>query len=590
MGWEDQKKNEMGFLKIVKRFFEPVQKIQWVYIWTVLTMSNWFIIDFFIVFFADKIWWFVEENNIDAIRRYMIWFAIIFFVVYIVKYLTRKNGPEALKYTLAGKLWVDSFWSFFRMDISETEKIGTGKVMKIFSDGIDNTVEAHSTLAYLFTKLAFKLIIIGYILLKLWRTYILGYILLFTIIVRVTNLIFTKKVSYRRRLKREVWINNNRQYVRMIMSKIEILQNQRVGDEISKYVRWVLEQKRLTMINMKWVFLMFNVPLIVVHAFFGCILVYVFVTLIDWSFSYWTFVAMSIASGSLWWFMLEFTDDYKTLLDNFVEIEKLWEFVDTTPQMKNYDTGEKFDLREWWTIELENVWFTYSQWSKVFTDFSLTIEPGKKTALVGMSGSGKTTLMKLIAWYLMPDEGKVLVDGQDLATVALQSYFTNIGYLTQEPSVFDGTIRENLEYGMIEINKHNSEMLDQAVRLSKCDFINDLPNWLDTEIGERGIRLSGGQRQRLAIAKIFLKDPKIVLLDEPTSALDSFAEEAVTEAMENLFQGRTVVIIAHRLQTVKHADDIIVIDHGEVIERGTHDELVRKWWYYARMLELQSGF
>jgi ABC-type multidrug transport system fused ATPase/permease subunit len=121
-------------------------------------------------------------------------------------------------------------------------------------------------------------------------------------------------------------------------------------------------------------------------------------------------------------------------------------------------------------------------------------------------------------------------------------------------------------------------------------LVHDLPNWIDTEIGEHGIRLSGGQRQRLAIAKIFLKDPKIVLLDEPTSSLDSFAEEAVTEAMENLFRNRTVIIIAHRLQTVKHADDIIVIDHGNVIERGTHDQLVSKGWYYARMLELQSGF
>lgn len=288
--------------------------------------------------------------------------------------------------------------------------------------------------------------------------------------------------------------------------------------------------------------------------------------------------------------MLKITDWYKNILDSFIEIEKLREFYDTTPQMKNYETGVKFKLREGWVIELKNVEFTYTQWSNVFSDFSLTIEQGKKTALVGMSGSGKSTLIKLIAWYLMPDEGKVLVDGQDLSTVALQSYFSHVGYLTQEPSVFDGTIRENLEYGVRSDEEKNDELLAQAVLLAKCDFIAELSNWLDTEIGERGIRLSGGQRQRLAIAKIFLKDPKIVLLDEPTSALDSFAEEAVTEAMENLFKGRTVIIIAHRLQTVKHADDIIVIDHGVVIERGTHDHLVTKGWYYARMLELQSGF
>lgn len=126
--------------------------------------------------------------------------------------------------------------------------------------------------------------------------------------------------------------------------------------------------------------------------------------------------------------------------------------------------------------------------------------------------------------------------------------------------------------------------------MAKCEFIYDLPQWVDTEIGERGIRLSGGQRQRLAIAKIFLKDPEIIILDEPTSALDSFSEEAITEAMHNLFENRTVIIIAHRLQTVKHADDIIVLDHGEVVERGTHHELVSQSGSYATMLELQSGF
>ncbi|MCH2188914.1 ATP-binding cassette domain-containing protein, partial [Candidatus Gracilibacteria bacterium] len=181
-------------------------------------------------------------------------------------------------------------------------------------------------------------------------------------------------------------------------------------------------------------------------------------------------------------------------------------------------------------------------------------------------------------------------------------------YLTQEPSVFDGTVYDNLTYalesfpnpsdtaptpnpspkgrGESEFEQH----LHHIIKLAKCEFIYDFPEGLQTEIGEKGIRLSGGQRQRLAIAKIFLKDPKIIILDEPTSALDSFSEEQITQAMRNLFKGRTVIVIAHRLQTVKNADHIYVIEDGQVIEEGTHSSLTKKKGIYKRMLDLQSGF
>lgn len=243
-----------------------------------------------------------------------------------------------------------------------------------------------------------------------------------------------------------------------------------------------------------------------------------------------------------------------------------------------------------WNVELQHVSFAYANGAEVFRDFSLQIAWWKKTALVGMSGSGKTTLVKLLAWYILPDTWSVLVDRQDLTLVSLQSYYAHIGYLTQDPNIFDGTIKENLLYGNNSPEKSFEKSLDVVLSLAKCEFVYNLSEWIETEIGERGIKLSWWQRQRLAIAKIFLKNPQIILLDEPTSSLDSFAEEAVTEAMNNLFVWRTVIIIAHRLQTVKHADDIIVLDHGNVIERWTHDMLLSTWWYYARMLELQSGF
>lgn len=184
---------------------------------------------------------------------------------------------------------------------------------------------------------------------------------------------------------------------------------------------------------------------------------------------------------------------------------------------------------------------------------------------------------------MRPDSGEILVDGQivgadnicpqmddaslqsnihtekNVQYISLQSYFSHIGYLTQEPSVFDGTIRENLMYGIGENRENREDRVREAIHLAHCDFVYDLSDGLDTHIGEKGVRLSGGQRQRLAIAKIFLKNPQIILLDEPTSALDSLSEKLVSDAFHKLFEGRTVIIIAHRLQTVKAADEIIVL-------------------------------
>lgn len=157
--------------------------------------------------------------------------------------------------------------------------------------------------------------------------------------------------------------------------------------------------------------------------------------------------------------------------------------------------------------------------------------------MVGSSGSGKSTLIKLIAGYLRPTKGNIIVDGQNLKNISLKSYYQHVGYLTQEPMVFDGTIWDNLTYTIAEQVRQDDLMqrVDEAIRMAKCEFIYDFKHGLHTEIGERGIRLSGGQRQRLAIAKVLLKNPSLVLLDEPTSALDSFSEEAITQAMQNLF-------------------------------------------------------
>lgn len=206
--------------------------------------------------------------------------------------------------------------------------------------------------------------------------------------------------------------------------------------------------------------------------------------------------------------------------------------------------------------------------------------------------------MKLIAGYIHPQSGIIAVNTQKLPTsqpddgkneyISLQSYYQHIGYLSQEPNVFDGTIYDNLVYALH--TDPDDSVLKKVLSDAQCEFVLDFPDGLQTQIGEKGVRLSGGQRQRLAIAKIMLKNPDIILLDEPTSALDSFSEEEVTKAFDILAKWKTVIIIAHRLQTVKQADRILVIDQWTILEDGSHNELVKKNWSYAKMLELQSGF
>ena len=328
---------------------------------------------------------------------------------------------------------------------------------------------------------------------------------------------------------------------------------------------------------------------------------------------FWEFVSLISIIYILDQILTKSVDLYIDFNKIYPDVEKLWDLFDTTPQITWYEQWNNFKHINW-EIEIKNINYSYDENKYVFKDFSLKIKGWVITAFVWVSWSWKTTLVKLIAWYIKPNSWEIIIDWQKLSETSLKTYYKDIWYLTQEPSVFDWTVLENLTYaigntspqaplltGEGNINTSspvrrglrwgiNEKHLNKIIKLAKCEFIYDLPNWLDTEIGERWVRLSWWQKQRLAIAKIFLKDPKIIILDEPTSALDSFSEEQISESLNNLFAWRTVIIIAHRLQTVKHADDIIVIESWKIIERWTHKDLIKQKWHYKKMLDLQSGF
>ena len=239
-------------------------------------------------------------------------------------------------------------------------------------------------------------------------------------------------------------------------------------------------------------------------------------------------------------------------------------------------------------LSFENVTFSYSTESGAATiidNLSLKINAGRTLALVGPSGGGKSTLCNLIPRFYNVDEGRITLDGTDIRDITLNSLRRNIGIVSQTVFLFDGTIRENIAYGAGDVS--DEDVISAAKKANIHDYIVTLKDGYDTHVGERGVKLSGGQRQRVAIARVFLKNPKLLILDEATSALDNATEMQIQASLEELSKGRTVIVVAHRLSTVKNADEIVVLDKNGIIERGNHLELIERGGEYKKLYEYQ---
>jgi subfamily B ATP-binding cassette protein MsbA len=239
-------------------------------------------------------------------------------------------------------------------------------------------------------------------------------------------------------------------------------------------------------------------------------------------------------------------------------------------------------------VAFEHVTFSYKPGVPVLKDVSFRARAGSTTALVGSSGSGKSTLIGLVLAFHRPDQGKVLVDGRDLATVPLADYRTQLGVVLQDNFLFDGTVAENIAFAKPHATRQEVEAV---ARIAHCDeFIEQFDDKYDTVVGERGVKLSGGQRQRISIARAILADPRILVLDEATSSLDSESEAKIQDGLRALRHGRTTFVIAHRLSTIRSADQILVLEGGQIVERGTHEELLVANGRYRQLYDKQYNF
>jgi len=288
--------------------------------------------------------------------------------------------------------------------------------------------------------------------------------------------------------------------------------------------------------------------------------------------------------GQLYGPILNITTVNDAIVRASTALDRIFGVLDTVPDVQEAkDAITLENVRG--QIEFRNVYFSYQPEELVLKNINFTAEPGTVTALVGPSGGGKSTIINLIPRFYDPIGGEVLLDGTPLTQVKLNSLRQQIGIVLQETFLFTGTVKENIKYGKPEAT--DEEVAEAAKAANAHEFILEQRDGYETEIGERGLRLSGGQKQRVAIARAILRDPRILILDEATSALDSESEHLIQQALEHLMTNRTTFAIAHRLSTVMNAHQILVVADGEIIERGTHSELVAQGGRYAKLAEIQ---
>ena len=570
---------------LFKRFFSPLKKN-----FRVLTKNV--IVNCFYSFFTiltveifKKATSLIQNNDSEWVKNLIIIYVIIIIVFCVFNRFSRQTGAR-LRHEWKRLIQRKVFPDFFKLDNTSVEKLWTWKIQQVIDAWITNWKELFVKLAQKIPDLVILTIFVLYQIFQIWGWKYIGIFFIFFFVVFSIVTVLNRRWLLWRKQKEELKGEHWRQFVKMIMSKMEIVQNNQEDTEIQNDDKILQNIKNCDLhINTVWrlLYRTWNLFSLILNIF----ILYYGWRIIEYGWELPLFVWL-LASATLFQKVLDNSIIlYKEFTNEFTAVQRLRNTFDEIPNMRNKYSDVMFKYKKW-DIKIYNISFSYDNKSNVFDNFSLNIDGWKKTALVWESGSWKSTLVKLIAWYISPDEWKILVDWQNIAEINIYDYFSHIWFLTQDPSVFDWTIYNNLIYSL---KKHPTDIqLKKVIKAAKCEFIYDFTEWLQTEIWEKWVRLSWWQKQRLAIAKIMLKNPDIILLDEPTSALDSFNEEEISQALNNLFKWKTVIIVAHRLQTVKSADRIILFENWKVIEDWTHQSLIRKNWKYKKMLDLQSGF
>ncbi|MBN2047711.1 MAG: ABC transporter ATP-binding protein [Anaerolineaceae bacterium] len=521
-------------------------------------------------------------DSFSEIIPTLAWYAGSGFLMYTIPYVL-EYPYRILEHGLYQWTKVFAMKKIARIDYQAYQNIGTGNLIQL----IDNGAVATKEILFGFYTQVFRdlipstvagLIMIGVydrtILIFVFSSYLIVFAMAFFLL------------NYLRDRKEKILIHEEEflfRTVRAFMELVVFRLNRRFKREIDRtdHVSDVIVKSKAQMRMIHELF--FTVYAFITFALVLGILYYQIQQIIAGNSSVGVMLALIAFVNQVYSpiaiFVVIFVD-YKM---NRVTFDRFNQFLNLKDDA-NFDQTMPFEMREG-TISFEQVDFQYEQ-RKLLDGFSLTLDGGKATALVGSTGSGKSTIAKLIVMLLKPDGGKLLVDGQDVSLVGLDDYYEQIAYLPQDAPIFDGTIRENLVFDS-RVSEADIWAILRQVKLD--EMVRALPDGLETQIGERGIKLSGGEKQRLAFGRVFFQNPAILVLDEPTSALDSLTEEFVTQNLYELFAGKTLVVIAHRLQTVRNADRILVVEDGRISQEGAFRDLVIEDGPFKALWESQTN-
>ncbi|MDC3033070.1 ABC transporter ATP-binding protein/permease [Acidimicrobiaceae bacterium] len=529
---------------------------------------------------------FIGNFGFEDRRQQLIILAFITFVIWgfesifdYVAAVTWRNIAQDLQHSMR----TETFNKTLDLDLSFFENKSSGRLMAILNDDVNQMENFLNEAANRLIQTATTVIVIGATFL-----YISPLVAIFAFI-PIPVIVFGSYKFVQRIGERYSKIRNNVESLNAHLSNsiTGILTVKSFNREKKEYTRIDSASDEVKTANYDAIKLSAAfIPVIRVAILFGftaTLLIGGFLAL-DGQIKVGMYSVMLFITQRLLWPLTELGMIFDSFQKAMASFRRIMNLRDTNPTINDGET-ELLELKD--KISFENLNFEYVKDFPVLKNINIEIKKGKTTAIVGSTGSGKSTLIKLILRFYEKNSGKILFDEHEIESLSLESIRNKIGLVSQDVFLFEGSVFENIAYGNIEAN---SEEVWNAARLSESDsFINDLPNKEDTIVGERGQKLSGGQRQRISIARAILKNPEILILDEATSAVDNETEAAIQESLETLKEGRTVIAIAHRLSTIRNADLIYVLEDGEIVENGTHDQLLGNNNVYTKLWDVQTG-
>ena len=529
---------------------------------------------------------FIGSFGFEDRRQQLIILAFITFVIWglesifdYVAAVTWRNIAQDLQHSLR----TETFEKTLDLDLSFFENKSSGRLMAILNDDVNQMEQFLNEAANRLIQTATTVIVIGGTFI-----YISPLVAVFAFI-PIPVIIFGSYKFTQRIAERYSKIRNNVESLNAHLSNsiTGVLTVKSFNRKDREYKRIDEASKEVKTANYEAIKLSAAfIPIIRIAILFGftaTLLIGGFLAL-DGQIKVAMYSVMLFITQRLLWPLTELGmifDVYQKAMASFRRIINLKE---TKPLINDGNTFME-ELKE--SIRFENLNFEYVSDFPVLKDVNIEIMKGKTTAIVGSTGSGKSTLIKLILRFYEKNSGKIFFDNNEIESLVIDSLRSKIGLVSQDVFLFEGTVFENIAYGNIDAS---TEDVWNAARLSESDkFISELPNQENTIVGERGQKLSGGQRQRISIARAILKNPEILILDEATSAVYNETEAAIQESLETLKEGRTVIAIAHRLSTIRNADLIYVLESGEIVEYGTHDQLLKNQGVYAKLWDVQTG-